>query len=281
MPKYHFIQGKETGQGIEIVNGLPVPRITALYGQTEFKPFGNLASWESYFGVAGGKAQGGLEFGNCEGSLMLIARYLSTSENPLNKLHIGDLDIKRPHIESREERGDAGPRVDLWEFDIEYASNLWNELVLWRDPRHRKTLLAEYATYHWYCVPHRVKQLGISQAGLERKLEELNEHIERLKRNPDRRLVSTLAHQIESQCLGISALMRDRIERESISAAQIEQLSKRQKLKPKVIENAADVYAVAMEIGDATRRIFDFVRPRVDIARARNYWQEVDAWGNL
>jgi len=75
--------------------------------------------------------------------------------------------------------------------------------------------------------------------------------------------------------------MRDRIERESISAAQIEQLSKRQKLKPKVIENAADVYAVAMEIGDATRRIFDFVRPRVDIARARNYWQEVDAWGNL
>src|SRR3989338_11061484 len=136
MPTYHFVDSSFTPTPEQV---LPSSRITAEYGKLQYAQFGLFEKAEYSL-----NRQRQLRIGNCEGSLILVDTARSVSENPINKLHIGELQIRRPHAESYEQKGEKGVRVDLAEFDTHYAKALLGELRQWRDPAYRVGLLKWY-----------------------------------------------------------------------------------------------------------------------------------------
>ncbi|MEK6888656.1 MAG: hypothetical protein AABW80_00955 [Nanoarchaeota archaeon] len=227
-----------------------------------------------------------MKIGNCEGSLMVIDSARDTTQNPINKLHIGELTIRRPHAESYEDRGIKGFRVDLSDFDTLYARRALAELREWRNPHYRKQLLENYEAqrkpsgeYKWYCMPFRVAQLQISPQGLEEKIRELEERIRFLRQSPQREtrhFVSRKAREIERNCYTMVSLMG--IETSLLRSTQVNhEMTKREARVPKVIVNT-DVFRLAQSINRDLTDVFDFVCPQIDIERAKNYWQEMLAW---
>ncbi len=258
MPTYHFVAEPFTQTPEQV---LPSSRITAEYGKLSYDRFG---LFDRALYIVSKERR--LIIGNCEGSLMLIDAERDVSQNPINKLHIGELQIRQPHAESYEQKGVKGVRVDLAEFDTHFARALLADLRGRRDPQHREELLAEYrARKQWYCVPFRMRQLSISEIGLKDKISELEGHIDWLRQPPQRetrRFVSTIAHYLESQSYKAVQLMN--FERNGVCSQKMTQKEKR---SPKIIVNS-DIWNLVTEIDRKTREVFDFICPRIDVAKA-------------
>ncbi len=271
MSLYHFLL-ERPALGGEYV--LPETRISVEYGKTSYVHFGQFS--ESAHFVNGARQ---MLVGNCEGSLMVI----DCMRTPINKLHIGELSIKRPHAESYEHHGEAGMRVDLGNFDLRYAGQMLRDLERWRDAGHREELLEQYKGYSWYCVSHRKKQLKISGQGLEVKIAELQAHVGSLKHSPNKHLVSDTARQIEERCYTLASLMGIVIhgyEDERKFLRDKGRLTKKQLVRPKMIVNDA-VFSLGEEIKTGLHRVMDFIGPHIDLQRARHYWDEIDSWEKL
>lgn len=276
MPTYHFVPEPFTSTPEQL---LPSSRITAEYGKMDYARFGLFTKAEYHLN---GKSS--LVIGNCEGSLMLIDTARDISSNPINKLHIRELQIRRPHAESFEQKGEKGVRVDLAEFDTHYAVALLRDLMKWRDRDYREELLKKYQegkqAYH---IPHRVKQLKISEEGLENKIVELEEHIRWLRQPPQRstrRFVYETSRKLENLSYKAVQLMnfqRTGIEIVRQSHEKEKRLTRKERRKSKIIIDT-NIWNIVNEIDQHTREVFDFICPKIDIERARRYWKEIDAW---
>ena len=210
---------------------------------------------------------------------MLIDVERDVSQNPINKLHIGELQIRHPHTESYEQKGEKGVRVDLSEFDTHYAKALLTDLRKWRDSQYREELREQYKVREqWYCVPFRMRQLGISQTGLEEKITAIEEHISWLREPPQRetrRFVSTTAHALETLIYQAVELMN--FERNGIEATK---RTKTEERSQKIIVNQ-NIWNLVEKIAQQTKEVFDFICPKIDIAKARRYWEDVASWEKL
>ncbi len=274
MARYHFV--RNTCE-IPESNELPAERISAEYGKFEMDRFGLFIDSEHLR-----NGQRYMKIGNCEGSLMVIDTARNTSANPINKLHIGELMIPRPHAESYEHGGVLGFRVDLLEFDTHYLVQELKELESWRNPVHRKELIERYKAQtkpsgkpKWYSIPFRMQQLEISSNGLERKIEELEEHLAWLRQEPQRetrRFVYERATAIENQSYKMVILMAQ--------ASQELKLTGRGSKKPKIVRNE-DIFELSASIEGDLKAVLDFICPRVDVERARNYWEGITSWSKL
>jgi len=286
MGMYHFVRDCSELKAEQVQ--LPRDRITVTYRGEKYEKFGDFYRSEHF-----SDSRRDMIVGNCEGSLMVIDSAIDVSENPLNKLHIGELVMRTPHVESFEQGGLKGIRADLACFDIQYAGQMLDELTLWRDSSYREGRLKEYETERkpngeprWYCVPHRIAQLKISPLGLEKKIEEIQRVIEGLGR-PDaretREFISEENKKIEANCYEMIKLMgarvhsMDRLLNEKREAGK---LTKREQQKPKVM-TSKDIFALAEKVYSDLKDVLNFVRKKVDIRAASNYWQTVAEWERL
>jgi len=266
MPKYHFIPSP-----IEELprDRAPQSSIVAAYGKYERASWGLFEEAEQVV-----KGERKFKIKNCEGSLILVDTTLDITKNPLNKLHIGELLIRRPHIESYQHSGETGPRVDLAEFDYHYAVEMHVELKKWRDPEHLAELRKRYDSLTWYCVAHRLKQINISQNGLEEKIAESKRNIfARFRATPEqkakRTFVSDKAKLIEADVSKVVSLM-----------GHARQCAQTRKKQPTLIINP-DIWNLAETIYSNLHEVMEFIRPQVNVEQARRYWDEVDAWEKL
>ncbi|MDP3881307.1 MAG: hypothetical protein Q8Q31_00315 [Nanoarchaeota archaeon] len=274
MVKYHFVQ-QELKDDPERL--LPEDRITVEYGKFEYDPFFGIFAKSEHF--RGNKRN--MIVGNCEGSLMVIDTGRDVSTNPINKLHIGELEIRRPHAESYENKGAGGVRIDLAWFDTHYAKKMLEELKLWREDSYRQGLLEVYnarrkpdGEFKWYCIPFRIEQLKISPEGLEEKIDELKSRIDWLRQpqqRETRRLVYENCHVIEDKSRQMVILMNSTVKGYT-------HLKKRK--LPKVIVSP-DVFGIASEVQSRLVKVLDHICPNINVEEARNYWQEVAAWGKI
>ncbi|MEK6893643.1 MAG: hypothetical protein AABX07_05585 [Nanoarchaeota archaeon] len=274
MSRYHFVRSAcEVREG----NELPAERISVEYGQYAMDRFGLFIESEHFR-----DGQSYMEIGNSKGSLMAIDTARDIAVNPINKLHIGDLMMRRPHAESYKPHGVVGFRVDLLEFDTHYLKKELDELRNWRNTEYRRELIARYeaqkkptgepTSYH---IPFRMQQLGISPEGLERKIEELEKHLTWLRQEPQRqtrRLVYEHATAIENRGYKMVILMAQ--------ASQELKLTGKNSKKPKIIKNE-DVFNLSALIEADLKAVFDFICPKIDVEKARNYWNEVVEWGKM
>src|SRR3989344_6605480 len=256
-PTYHFV--KEIPQ-VVARGELPLVRVTSEHLASDF------------FDTAKYFLDGTVRFvvKNCLGSLILIDK----TRKDLNKLHIGNLLIRHPHIEFYDSSGQEGPRVDLHEVDIDYAKRRLEELTLLRSPEQRRATLSRYSEppiCNWYSTPHRLKQLGISSQGLEAKIEEIQETIEHLQAQAQNTFVSDTAKKLEEMGYALIGTIAEKVK--SLPKPLI---NRSQKIisDPNVVSNVDEMYRLL-------NKIFDFVIPRVNLEEARNYWARVDAWEKL
>ena len=118
-----------------------------------------------------------------------------------------------------------------------------------------------------------MQQLAISKEGLEKKIAELESHLKWLRepeRHQTRRFVYEMAHEIERDCYTMAILMG--------ACARV--VPGRSKLLPKIVRND-DVFQLASQIQLNLSEVFDFVRPQVDVERAKRYWQDIAEWRGL
>lgn len=281
MAKYHFIAEK-LAASLE-GNTLPSRRISVEYGKYSYDPLGTFVRSEHFEDAPSGESIRKMIVGNCEGSLMVIDTVRDTSQNPVNKLHIGELYIRRPHAESYEHKGEKGFRVDLAELDTHYAKQMLRELELWRDAPHREQLLKQYeqqrkksGEYRWYCMPYRVAQLKISRIGLEQKIAELQGKIKWLRTTPQcetRRFVYEHAVEIEKRSYQMVELM-------GFEMHPQKSMTRKPSSQPKVIVNA-DIFSLGEQIYLHLKAVLDFICPKVNVEKARNYWKDIAAWAEL
>ena len=252
MPTYQFVNQQPDRKD------LPETRISAAWAQIDF----DKAEYTQL-------GDTGLLLKNCEGSIIIADK----TKPGLNKLHIGELQIRNPHIESYQERGEEGPRADLHNWDIVYASERLNELLKWRDPQYLEGLRQRYAGFTWYSVPHRLKQIEISPEGLERKIGEMKKLVHRLESIPDNNFISDRALLIEGRTSVLVTLMR-------LHREKFDKDVKIGKGKPKIIV-APEILTKADELYRMLREILDFTVPKIDMEQATRYWQGVDAWEKM
>jgi hypothetical protein len=72
---------------------------------------------------------------------------------------------------------------------------------------------------------------------------------------------------------------RDAMERARETMQKEGKLTNHHKKMPKVIFNP-DISKGIADIAEKTREVFDFICPKIDVQRARGYWQEVANWEN-
>jgi len=106
-------------------------------------------------------------------------------EDALDKLHVeqpdGTLLFQLPHAERFVDKKE-GPRADLWWFDGHYARVWLNELEKWTDSGNRLSFIQRIQNrpFGWtYSIPHRKKQVQISDKGVEKNIEEVSACLER------------------------------------------------------------------------------------------------------
>ncbi len=254
MPEYHFVP-----ELIE-TNTLPADRITASYERKSFNRARLFQSGEAAFILQ-----------DCLGSLILIDR----ARTGLNKLHIGELQIRNPHIERYDSKGKAGPRIDLNRIDIDYAQARLKELENWRREEYREQLREKYKLMGGYSVPHRLKQLNISPKGLEEKIEQMRNLVARLENQLGNTFISEQAKEIEFE----SRVFRDLADK-GASGFSTFGMTKKERRKPKIIINP-EIISKGNVIYDLIKKVFDFTEnhENFDPQRAADYWKNVDSWG--
>lgn len=273
MGTYHFISGPS---GAKVT-----------YGKKSFNHFGVFLKSEHC--TSGEK---NMIIANCSGSLMVIDTARDISTNPINKLHIGELVMRRAHAESYEHSGLNGFRVDLASFDIHYAKVMLQELLLWKDAAHRRELIEDYekqkkpdGSYPSYYMSYRVAQLKISPEGLETKIKALREHMTWLKKPEQkdrRRFVSEKVKGIESDSYKMVQLMGFEVQGlEAIRAAQKNrgELTRKKENMPKIIHNE-DIIGLASRVQRNARETLDFICPQINVIQVRDYWKDVASWEN-
>ena len=254
MSKYHFVP-----ELIE-TSTLPADRVTASYERKSFNRAKLFQSGEATFILQ-----------DCLGSLILIDR----TRTGLNKLHIGELLISNPHIERYDSKGKAGPRIDLNRIDIDYAREKLKDLESWRREEYREALRIRLDGLGWYSVPHRLNQLDISNAGLELKIQHMKELITYLDARSDNTFVSEQAKEIEFKSHKFVDLTD-----EAASGFSTYGMTKKQRRKPKIIINP-EIISEGGVIHDLVKEVFDFTEnhENFDPKRAKDYWKNVDSWG--
>lgn len=280
MPTYHFVKSKEDLAGLGD-NYLPPNRLTVhlnVFREDDLmRPYSRKMTREFDKAHFYDSNQEAVLIGNCEGSTIFVDR----TRQGINKLHLGELTVKRPHAESDESHGKEGPRVDLWRFDLPYAEEWFSELERWRNPEYRRDLVESYASLRWYCIPHRVKQLRISPQGLENRLGELEQHLAELRALPweskKRDLVSRHAHIMETryrQVVEMTCKAAREKDRETKKA------TRKVRMKPKFIVQQNVILQMG-RIRASLQAVLSYICPKIDLEQARRYWQEVDAWEKM
>jgi hypothetical protein len=267
MPVYHFIKEQvETMPGI-----LPPDRLTSTYRGRDPPCY----KWDALERIEGftnnlkapdeRDAVRKLILGNCEGSMTVV----DTSRKGINKLHIGSLTIATPHVEDYAYSGGEGPRADLFNFDLAYLGKMLNELLSWKNPEKRAQVKKLHEGCKWYSAPYRIKQLNISPSGLEKKIQELDKVKRALEKLLEPDFVSKRAHTIER--LGVNIV--EKMDGAIIDFSKI----KHSKKEAKIIVNP-DIVLLGDELYGNLQEIFDYVVPKIDLDRARNYWNEIASW---
>src|SRR3989344_5953534 len=171
MPRYYF-----TGQGREAV-------------LADYKHDGRLSEFS--FGVDLNNPD--MTVKTAEGALIFID---VASKFAINKLHVG-MKMKTPHAENDRLMGE-GPRVDLHDLDINYASGRLEELISWRKPEYRENVRNVYFREidRYYARP-RLRQLAIPNEQLEARIRELEDKIEILSGRDDREFISSEVIELE------------------------------------------------------------------------------------
>ena len=206
---------------------------------------------------------------NCQGSLILV----DSQRTGINKLHIGQLLIRNPHAELYGSKGE-GPRIDLNRIDVKYARERLIELEKWRDPKHREKLNLRYDKLGWYSVPHRLNQLDISRQGLEIKINLMKELVSYLDSKKENTFVSDTALEIEKRS---NKLMRI-LENAALSFGEI--INKRDERFQKIVI-CSDIINRTEKISSLVNSILNFAEQHENFKfdRARDYWPNVDSWG--
>jgi len=287
MAEYHFFKEPPREEVVDFADLDEPDRIVVDYTikkpsdekqQKLNKHFGNFLKSHHY---SSGKKT--MVVGNCEGSLIVVDSERETELNPINKLHIGKLVGTTPHAEAYEHHGIKGCRVDLAKFDIKYALQMYTEMIRWLDPIYKVEARKKHESRQWYSVQYRLKQLDITNQGLERKISELHEYIEELKKDPKRRLVSSNAAEIERESYAMVGLMNlDILYQHSKKTLRIMNglALKREANEPKIIINP-DVFTIASEIQSRLKTVFNHICPKIDVQQAKNYWPLIEAWGKM
>lgn len=285
MPKYQFteepihLDPEEPGSW-----RLPDRRIVADYKNREQGAYGTFSTAELYVGGVPV-----MQVGNCEGSLMVIDRRWSGVGN---KLHIGELLMSHPHIESHESHGKEGPRADLHDFDLDLATRYRDELMRWRNPSYRKKLLEKAEKWKWYSVKHRKDQLKISDQGLEQRILEVELLRTRLAQEPNPHFISRRIKFIEAACAGLITSMNDEVatrekEIQAMKARDKERKSWEKREWPKVMEKvpkiivAPAIIPLAFKVRHHLCEVLQYLAPRLDPKEAMGYWNEIDAWAEM
>lgn len=244
MPKYRF---KWENEGLE----------------AQYKPDGRFEEF-LYFGGSGEQ----MVIKNARGSTVLVDL---TSLHLLNKVHIGDLVVRNPHVEAYLKDGVA-PRVDLHELDLYYARQRLEELRRWRDnPGYREFL----RDYHYkkvdaYFVRPRLRQLAVSEDELEKRIEEHESLVSALEITDDSDFVFPLTSSIEADVQTLDCVAKAEIE-EFLRTTVIT------KRREKVIRSLV-VVDVARDIYGKLEKVLGFVNGRANYQEAGRYWERVAEW---
>jgi len=280
MPTYHFVRSEEELVGLGSKD-LPPNRLTVrlnVFPEYDgMRPHSRKIIQEFDKAHYYDSNQAVVLMGDCEGSTIFVDR----TRTGMNKLHLGELTIKRPHAESDESHGKEGPRVDLWRFDLPYAEEWFSELEKWRNPEYRRDLASSYSSLKWYCIPHRLKQLKISPQGLEFKIGEVEQHMAKLRalpwESPQRDLVSRHAHIIETRYRQVvemtckAAQEKDR---------ELRKATRNVKIKPKLIVQPDAILQMG-RIRRSLHAVLDYIVPKIDPKQAARYWDEIDSWEGM
>ena len=245
MPKYKF-KGENGG-------------LTALY-----KPNGVFEEFLYYDGL-----DRQMLIKNVSGSTVLIDL---ASSHRLNKIHIGDLVVRNPHVEANL-KGGIAPRVDLHELDLTYAKQRLDELERWRDdPEYRGHL----RDYHYrkgdiYFVRPRLRQLAVSDDELERRIEQHENLVRTLETRDDSGFAYPLTNAIEADVQTLNCAVKAEIE-EYLRTAVITKRKEKIILPLVVVDIARGIY-------DKLGFVLRFVNERANYRKAERYWDEVERWG--
>jgi hypothetical protein len=248
MPKYHFV-GKEVKPGKLSENA----RVTVEYLNNGFDNaiyrFGN----EKRF-----------SFKACGGSVIFVDHTASG----LNKLHLGELVVNNPHIESNKEHGISGPRLDLSRVDRSYADLRLKYLKRIQTPRSRWKYVLEYSSYGRYTIPWRLRELAASSSTLEEMIDEHRENRDFLASLPNRDFVF-------EQTTGLEASEATLV-RKMTEASSGLHVSSSGKAGPKIIESQ-DIFGNVEELHSTTKKTIEFIHnhPNFDMEYAQNYWNRV------
>ena len=273
MPKYHFVY--ETEEDL-LRRQITPNRVTATYSASFHGGLGNFSKAELY-----DNSERIMTFGNCEGSLIVV----DETRNGINKLHVGELVMGTPHVESKELPGqEQGPRADLFDFDIDYAKHQLKRLRDWRSEEVKDKCRKEWSGMKWYCVPYRMAQLDISPEGLERKIQEMEAHISILKGDQNRHFVRTRARKIElmaGKVVPIMTFNADVYDSEQEVLIEKGVLGHRQREKISKVIADPEVLRIVRDMRILALEVMDFIAPKIDLERAKHYWQNLAAWRNL
>ncbi len=250
MVKYHFTsKAPETNPNPE-----EVEKVTATYHTKGF---------ESAKYCNGGEQA--MKLKNDSGSLILIDNF----REGVNKIHIGDLIIKNPHVERYQDKAE-GLRVDLHDVDIVFAQRRLKELENWKSPEHREALRNLYASRGWYSTPYRLKQLKISEKGLDTKIQEMHDHVLSLVKDPNNTFISERVGDLELMSTDLITTM----------GAQIKTFVPQKKNAPKIIHDPS-ITDQANTLYVILGQTLDFIEEHANITDSADYWEQVAAWGDL
>jgi hypothetical protein len=256
MPKYHFTLREEYDRN------LPDTRISTLFERGRDKI---VALQRTEFFDNGVKQ---ITIGNAQGSLFVVDRTM----DGLNKIHIGELIMRNPHVEVKGHSGKEGPREDLKEWDITYSRLRLQELEKWRDPEYREMVRDKYRASAWYTAKPRIRQLNISAAGLERQIIDLQRHIDELDGQPGNTYFSEASKVIESQCEEITREINLKVDSGLVKSPA--------RKDPKMAYSPALIDQVR-QVTNIIHSVFDRLAQLTDQETIEKYWERVGAWEKL
>ncbi|MBM3234459.1 hypothetical protein FJZ19_05190 [Candidatus Pacearchaeota archaeon] len=216
------------------------------------------------------------------GGSLILADVESSRLGKLSKIHIGKLLIRNPHMEVYREGGAEGPRVDLHEVDLRFARERLAELLMWRDPKHRKALMARYSNppvCSWYSTQHRVRQLKISPAGLEIKIEEMQRLVDVFGRKQNPTFVSDTTCALEEMAAKLVRVINDRVGEAEVEL-RLHPKSRAEMAKPKYLE-VSGLLSHAEQMYSLLADVLNYVAQNARVEEASEYWQRIDAWENM
>ena len=262
MPNYHFTEEK-IEQEISARPKVPIDRITVDSRKTGFDNAVYYVQGEEIFMIK-----------NVGGSLVLH----DPKQSGLNKLHVGNLILENPHIESIQE-GEYGPRVDLNQLDLKIAQKRLETLEKRRNKDFLEELILKYAIFGTrYSVPHRLKELAASPQTLEKMIQWQQALVTNLEQIPD----NTFLSQRNTSLEGHSVHLVGEIERniQDYNKWSTQQETRKGQRAPKIIA-APEIFDKMLRLYDIFKESLHFIYEHdfLELSSPRIYWEKVDALG--